>query len=29
MSSISESLNMLADAIRSLNPYENPTVKIQ
>lgn len=29
MSGISESLNMLADAIRSLNPYENPTVKIQ
>ena len=29
MSSISESLYMLADAIRSLNPYENPTVKIQ
>lgn len=28
MSSISESLNMLADVIRSLNPYADSTVKI-
>lgn len=28
MSSISDSLNMLADAIKSLNPYADPTVKI-
>lgn len=28
MSSISDSLNMLADAIKSLNPYADSTVKI-
>lgn len=29
MSSMSESLELIAEAIRSLNPYAEPTVKIQ
>lgn len=29
MSSMSESLELIAEAIRNLNPYANPTVKIQ
>ena len=29
MSSVEDSLNRLAEAIRNINPYANPTVKIQ